>query len=269
MIIRQDQWVMLQTPKTKYPSILLSSMGSWYGWYDCAIRTPHTTNHLYLINNDPVDDGDWCLHRVQHEYHLVKAWSDNPMECWKIVATTDELISGYTDQTHPTQDNSKPIFIQNLSRSLVDLWVDKRGEVGYFEWKFESDEIVINTKPKNNNMKKKRKLQIAMACHKVHNVLCESHGLQVIPWEDKSPEHHTIVIDSIDRILSGEIESPEEAHDNFVAMKEADGWDYDTEYSTANKTNPRLCDWDELDDVDRMKEELFFAVASSFIKRKS
>lgn len=118
-------------------------------------------------------------------------------------------------------------------------------------------------------MKKKRKLQIAMACHNAHNVLCESHGLQVIPWEDKSPEHHAIVIDSIDRILSGEIESPEEAHDNFVFMKEADGWGYDTEYSRKNKTNPRLCEWDDLEKVDRMKEELFFAVASSFIKKKS
>ena len=115
-------------------------------------------------------------------------------------------------------------------------------------------------------MKQKKKLQIAKACHNVHNVLCENNGLQVTPWEDKSPEHQAIVIDSLERILSGEFTSPEESHDNFVHMKEEFGWEYGDEYSTRKKTNPRLCDWSELEDIDRLKEEFFFAVASSFKK---
>jgi len=114
-------------------------------------------------------------------------------------------------------------------------------------------------------MKHKKKLQIAKACHNVHNVLCKKHGLHVILWDDKSPEHQAIVINSIERILSGEIESPEQAHQNFVDLKEEDGWSFGV-FSTKDKTNPRICDWDELESVDRMKEELFFAVASGFKK---
>ena len=117
-------------------------------------------------------------------------------------------------------------------------------------------------------MKKKKKLKIAMACHAVHNVLCENHGLQVIPWEDKSDEHQAIVLDSITKILDGHVDSPEDAHNNFVGMKMEDGWEYGDEYSTENKTNPRLCDYEDLDDIDRMKEEFFFAVASSFKKKE-
>jgi hypothetical protein len=90
--------------------------------------------------------------------------------------------------------------------------------------------------------------------------------MQVIPWEDKSDEHHAIVMNSVDKIVNGRITSAEDAHMNFVMMKREDGWCYGDEYSTANKTNPRLCDFDELDDVERQKEEYFFAVASSFVQ---
>jgi hypothetical protein len=118
-------------------------------------------------------------------------------------------------------------------------------------------------------MKEKKKLQIAKACHAVHNVLCANNGLQVIDWEDKPTEHHAVVINSIEKILSGEVESAEQAHNNFVHMKEEFGWEYGPEYSERFKTNPRLCDWHELDPVERQKEEYFFAVASSFKKKEA
>jgi len=115
-------------------------------------------------------------------------------------------------------------------------------------------------------MKQKKKLQIAKTCHEVHNVLCANNDMQVIPWEEKSTEHHAVVVNSVEKILSGEVESPEESHSNFVHMKEEFGWEYGPKYSTKNKTNPRLCDFEELESVERQKEEYFFAVVSSFKK---
>lgn len=117
-------------------------------------------------------------------------------------------------------------------------------------------------------MKQNKKLKIAKACHNVHNVFCANNGMKVIPWDEKATEHHAVVINSIERILSGEVESPEDAHENFVRLKEDFGWEYGPEYSTKNKTNPRLCDWEELPQVERMKEELFFAVVSGFKKKE-
>jgi hypothetical protein len=112
-------------------------------------------------------------------------------------------------------------------------------------------------------MKQKKKLQIAQACHNAHNVICKNAGMHVIPWEEKSPEHQATVADSLDKILSGAIRTPQEAHFNFVMQKREDGWEFYQQYSTRNKTNPRLCDWDE---TEQMKEEMFFAVVSSFKK---
>jgi len=116
-------------------------------------------------------------------------------------------------------------------------------------------------------MKKKNLRKIAMACHAAHNIHCANNDMQVIAWEDKSKEHHKIVMNSVKKILDGKIKSPEKAHMNFVKKKKKDGWMYDAEYSTERKTNPRLCDFDELPSNERMKEEFFFAVASSFKKK--
>ena len=74
------------------------------------------------------------------------------------------------------------------------------------------------------------------------------------------------LINSVDKILNGVLKSPEDSHMNFVFMKREDGWQYGDNYSTRGKTNPRLCEWEELEDVERQKEEYFFAVVNSFIR---
>lgn len=108
--------------------------------------------------------------------------------------------------------------------------------------------------------------QIAIACHNAHNVLCKYNDMRVTPWEEKSKEHQKIVQNSVKKILSGKIGSPEEAHENFVAKKTSEGWSYGVRYSEKLKTNQRLCGWDELASLDKQFEEIFFAVASSFAK---
>jgi hypothetical protein len=108
--------------------------------------------------------------------------------------------------------------------------------------------------------------QIAIACHNAHNVLCKYNDMKVTPWEEKSKEHRKIVENSVKKILKGKIGSPEEAHENFLAKKEAKGWSYADKYSEREMTNPRLCNWEELSAFDRQFEEMFFAVANSFNK---
>jgi hypothetical protein len=142
-----------------------------------------------------------------------------------------------------------------MFRKMRGYNVDLNKELGF-----------THLKPITKQMKKKKIRKIAIACHNVHNVLCENNGLKVIPWEDKTPEHQAIVMDSVKKILKGEITSAEEAHNNFAEMKLSEGWSYAPEFSEKKKTSPRICDFEDLEDIDRQKEEYFFAVASSFIK---
>ena len=108
--------------------------------------------------------------------------------------------------------------------------------------------------------------KIAKICHNVHNVICEQNGLKITPWEEKSEEHQSIVIDSVNKILIGEINSAEEAHENFVDTKMEMGWTYGDRHSEKKKTSPRLCEFDDLPEFERKKDEYFFAIACSFRK---
>jgi len=116
-------------------------------------------------------------------------------------------------------------------------------------------------------MKRDLTEQIAMTCHAVHNVHCAENNQHVIPWEEKSDTHRAMVVIVVESILEGLIESPEEAHENFVAFKQAAGWRYGPEFSTQEKTNPRLCNYEALKKEEKAKDLYFFAVVNSYKKR--
>jgi len=207
-------------------------------------------------------------------YKVFASWYGGYLDgdSWKInsgivdIEIDGEMINfiGYSGSIY--QCHKKSYGTSSYSQGILNNIINKSKEIGYkikvmpedTDWK----ELFENKKRQNE-----MKLKIAKACHAVNNVLCKNHGLQIITWEDKSPENQKIVLESITKILEGYLTSPEEAHNNFVEMKMKNGWEYGNEYSTENKTNPRLRDYDELNDFERMKEEFFFAIASSFKKK--
>lgn len=110
-----------------------------------------------------------------------------------------------------------------------------------------------------------KSVQVAMICHAAHNEYAKQIGQPSISWEDKGEEHQQTVIDSVNKIMSGEIKSPEQAHNNFVKRKEADGWVYGLEFSTEKKINPRLIPFNRLSRIHQNKEELFFNIVKVFM----
>ncbi len=108
--------------------------------------------------------------------------------------------------------------------------------------------------------------QIGKTCHAVHLAYCNQMGIDTQhSWEELSTEHKNTVIDSIRKIISGEINSVVESHNNFVKMKTAAGWVYGSTYSKESKTNARLLPFEMLVIDDRIKEVLFFECVKSFM----
>ena len=115
-------------------------------------------------------------------------------------------------------------------------------------------------------MKKMNKEQIAKTAHTVHLAYCKEMGILTQPnWDDINESHRDMVLDSVSKILSGEISSREESHKCFLDHKLSDGWVYGKEYSLDNKTNPRLVEFNDLDEEQKIKDALFFSCVSSFI----
>lgn len=49
--------------------------------------------YIHIASEQPVKKGEWCLWNSQHEYHLVRAHSDNALLHYKVIATMDESLN--------------------------------------------------------------------------------------------------------------------------------------------------------------------------------
>lgn len=110
---------------------------------------------------------------------------------------------------------------------------------------------------------------IAKVAHAVHLAYCKEMGIKTQPeWQELDFTHKRTIVDSIGKIRSGEINSAEESHKNFVRKKIEDGWICGERYDKENKINPRLVSFDKLSITDRAKEVLFFECVNSFKQLK-
>lgn len=84
--------------------------------------------HLYVTTKDIIKDGDWYLatmHDVDGTTLEPQRWSVGTKPCAeqplgsKIIATTDRLIIGWGEDTHPTQDNGQPIYLPSINSTFI------------------------------------------------------------------------------------------------------------------------------------------------------
>ena len=115
-------------------------------------------------------------------------------------------------------------------------------------------------------MKKIKIIDIAEMAHELHLSLCKKMGMDTQhKWATIDPDHMVILINGITGILMGMSKNAEESHNMFVANKGKQGWSFGITYSLTDKTNPRLCNWENLSGEDKIKETVFFNFVSSFI----
>tara|TARA_R110002124_G_scaffold285661_1_gene464491 strand:- start:111 stop:449 length:339 start_codon:yes stop_codon:yes gene_type:complete len=101
--------------------------------------------------------------------------------------------------------------------------------------------------------------EIAKEVHKNHREYCASINHKTQPvWSKLEESHKQTIASTVNKILSSEIKSKEDSHINFVNFKKSLGWKFGDAYSIELKTNPRLCNFEDLSKENRMKEEIFF-----------
>jgi hypothetical protein len=102
-------------------------------------------------------------------------------------------------------------------------------------------------------------IAISKIAHRKHRRYCNSINHPTQPsWEDLSDNHKKTIESTVEKIVNGEIKSIEDSHANFVEFKKSTGWVFGDEYSEKDKTNPRLCDFNDLSTEDMTKESIFF-----------
>ncbi len=84
-----------------------------------------TAQHLYICSTDEIKEGYWMYD--PHNKYIERCTAINfmPEYGWlKIVATTDSLVIGWTEATHPTQDNERAIYLSSIPQSFIQQYID-------------------------------------------------------------------------------------------------------------------------------------------------
>ena len=108
-------------------------------------------------------------------------------------------------------------------------------------------------------------LQIAKTCHSVNKAWCEHNGdMSQLDWAECADWQKKSAIQGVVFNLSNPDATPEDTHNSWLDAKIKDGWVYGEVKDVELKTHPSLLPYNELDDVEKVKDKLFQAIVSSF-----
>lgn len=104
--------------------------------------------------------------------------------------------------------------------------------------------------------------QIARVCHEANRAYCIEHGdLSHAPWDMASRELKQSGINGVTHTLANKNVTAEQMHESWSTEKKAKGWKYGALKAPDLKEHPCLVPYAELPEKDRLKDELFLAVA--------
>ena len=103
--------------------------------------------------------------------------------------------------------------------------------------------------------------RVASVAHEANRMFCRTHGDFSQPDWDTAPAWQTEsaldgVLFHMDNLGAG----PEASHDNWFAMKEADGWVYGLVKDPDAKTHPCMVPFNQLPREQQAKDHLFRAI---------
>jgi hypothetical protein len=107
--------------------------------------------------------------------------------------------------------------------------------------------------------------KIAKVCHEANRAYCEVTGdFSQVPWERAPDWQKQSAVSGVEKIISGEIAGPGQAHESWLAEKKAAGWKHGDVKDPIAKTHPCFVEFSELPPEQQAKDYLFFAIVTAF-----
>lgn len=108
---------------------------------------------------------------------------------------------------------------------------------------------------------------IARIAHEVNRAFCEATGDDSqVSWDEAPDWQKDSSMAGVLGVISGDITTPEEAHRSWTNQKINEGWTYGLVKDPEAKTHPCLVEYAALPEEQRVKDSLFFAVVTSYLK---
>jgi hypothetical protein len=101
---------------------------------------------------------------------------------------------------------------------------------------------------------------IAIACHNANKKHCESIGDNSQKSWSETPENiRASAIDGVSKWWVGDILTPEQSHESWMAFKKADGFVYGEVKDLEKKTHPCMVPYGDLPEEQRIKDDIFMS----------
>ena len=105
-------------------------------------------------------------------------------------------------------------------------------------------------------------------CHEINKVYCEAacDDYTQPSFKDIPVWQYNSLVNGINYIKEHPDSTPEQNHDNWLALKKSEGWTYGPVKDVVNKTHPCMLPYNELPKEQRVKDALFCAIVKLFWK---
>lgn len=114
-----------------------------------------------------------------------------------------------------------------------------------------------------------REVAIAATCHEANRQYCRMLGdFTQKPWSEAPGWQKASAIAGVRAIESGAVTRPEQSHESWSKQKVDDGWVYGPQKSEVEKTHPCLVPFDKLPPEQRLKDSIFFTLASALLGKR-
>lgn len=103
---------------------------------------------------------------------------------------------------------------------------------------------------------------IAMVCHEANSAWCKRNGdfSQDKAWAIAPDWQRNSAIEGVQYAVAHPDATPEDSHNNWMALRMAEGWVYGEFKDPVAKTHPCIVPFDELPEWQQKKDALFLAI---------
>jgi hypothetical protein len=103
---------------------------------------------------------------------------------------------------------------------------------------------------------------IAKICHEANRAYCQTIGDNTqLPWEEAPAWQRESAVNGVEFSRANPDAPPSASHDSWLAEKERAGWKYGPVKDPDKKEHPCFVPYDQLPESQKVKDELFQAIA--------
>ena len=107
-------------------------------------------------------------------------------------------------------------------------------------------------------------IKIAEVAHETNRAYCESIGdNSQVSWSLAPEWQRASAIDGVEFHLNNPDSLPQDSHENWLKLKESEGWKYGKVKSEGKKEHPCFVPYDQLPLEQRVKDSLFLGIVRS------